>query len=86
MTRHVHHTRDSTLHAKINEADLICPLTGNRDIEVLEEFPSSLLIACYQRDLGINVASAFKGVEKLQLCRCASSDLLFFFSIHNRIP
>ena len=78
MTRHVLHTRNSNLRTEMNEVDLMCPLTGNRDIEVLEEFPSSLLIACYQRDLGINVASAFKGVEKLQLCRCVSSDLIFF--------
>ena len=56
----------------------IGPLTGSRDIEVLEEFPTSLLIECYQRDLGINIASEFKGVTKLQLCHCLTSDLTFF--------
>ena len=61
-----------------NEGGPICPLTGSRDIEVLEEFPSSLLVDCYQRDLGINVASEFKGVDMLQLCRCPASDLIFF--------
>lgn len=57
----------------------ICPLTKSLDVDVLEEFPSSLLIDCYQRDLGLNVVSEFKGIESLQLCRCRTSDLMFFY-------
>ena len=56
-----------------------CPLTGSRAIQVLEEFPSSLLIDCYQRDLGINVASEFLDVQQLQLCRSLDSHLMFFY-------
>ena len=62
-----------------NEAGPICPLTGNRNIEVLEDIPTSLLIHGYQRDLGIDVASEFTGVDRMQLCRCLTSDLRFFY-------
>ena len=65
------------------ESGPICPLTRSRHVEVLEEFPASLLIKCYQRDLGINIASEFKGVTKLQLCHCLNSDLTFF---HPTLP
>ncbi len=56
-----------------------CPLTGSVDIEVLEVVPTSLLIECYQRDLGLNVRPEFTGIENLQLCRCVTSDLIFFY-------
>ena len=56
-----------------------CPLTGSRAIQVLEEFPTSLLVECYQRDLGINVASEFLEVQSLQLCRSLDSHLMFFY-------
>jgi len=56
-----------------------CPLTGSQNIQVLEEFPTSLLVDCYQRDLGINVASEFLGVQRMQLCRCLESNLIFFY-------
>ena len=67
------------LEEETNEQRPICPLTGSRHIEVLEEFPTSLLTRCYQRDFGIDVASEFKGVDRLQLCRCLTSDLMFFY-------
>jgi SAM-dependent methyltransferase len=46
---------------------------------VLEDFPTSLLVNCYQRDLGINVTSEFMGVQSMQLCRCLESNLIFFY-------
>ena len=55
-----------------------CPLTGGQHVQVLEEFPSSLLVDGYQRDLGIDVASEFLGVTRLQLCRSLDSQVLFF--------
>ena len=62
-----------------NEVGPICPLTGARNIKVLEDIPTSLLINCYQRDFGIDVAAEFKGVTTLQLCRSLTSDLMFFY-------
>jgi len=56
-----------------------CPLTGSQHIQVLEEFPISLLVDCYQRDLGLDVVSEFRGVERLKLCRCLDSHLIFFY-------
>ena len=79
MTRDVLHKHDSNVQAKTNEGDPICPLTGGHDIEALEEVPTSLLIDCYQRDLGLDITSEFEGVNKLQLYRCLSSDLIFFY-------
>ncbi|MGB0909821.1 MAG: class I SAM-dependent methyltransferase [Nitrospirales bacterium] len=55
-----------------------CPLTGDSLCEILEDIPTSLLINCYQRDLGINVSSEFSGIEALQLCRGLESNLTFF--------
>ena len=55
-----------------------CPLTGGQHIQVLEDIPTSLLVDCYQRDLAIDVASEFLGVERLQLCRSLDSQVLFF--------
>ena len=57
----------------------ICPLTGSHHIEVLEEFPTSLLTTCYQRDFGIDVTSEFNRVDRMQLCRSLTSELLFFY-------
>jgi SAM-dependent methyltransferase len=62
-----------------HEEGPVCPLTGSRRIQVLEEFPTSLLVDDYQRDLGINVASEFRGIERLQLCRSPDSQLTFFY-------
>lgn len=56
-----------------------CPLTGSQHIQVLEEVPTSLLVDCYHQNLGINVASEFRGVERLQLCRCLDSHVIFFY-------
>ncbi len=57
----------------------VCPLTGSDNVIVLETFSTSLLIECYQRDLGLDVSSEFKNVQRLQLCHCPSSDLMFFY-------
>ncbi len=64
---------------KTNKLGPACPLTRSQDLEVLESFPSSLLIDGYQRDLGINVASEFLGIERMQLCRCLDSEVIFFY-------
>lgn len=56
-----------------------CPLTGSQNLHLLEEFPTSLLVTCYQRDLGINVAPAFQGIQRIQLFRCLDSNLIFFY-------
>lgn len=56
-----------------------CPLTGSQHIQVLEEFSTALLVDCYWRDLGVNVAPHFRGIEKLQLCRCLDSHVIFFY-------
>lgn len=61
------------------DGDPKCPLTGSQAIHVLEEIPTSLLVDCYQRDLGINVALEFLGVEKVLLCRCLDSHVMFFY-------
>lgn len=63
----------------VDRAKPVCPLTGSNDITVLETIPTSLLIACYQRDLGIDVSAEFTGVKNLQLCHCKPSDVMFFF-------
>jgi SAM-dependent methyltransferase len=57
----------------------VCPLTGSKSIQLLEEFPTTLLVDCYQRNLGIDVTPEFVGVKRLQLCRCLDSHLVFFF-------
>ena len=69
------HPRESLM----NRDAPICPLTGRVDIKILETFPTSLLIDCYRRDLGLDVTAEFEGVLNLQLCRCRSSDLMFFY-------
>ena len=75
------HVGQRKIHLKgwTNEHGPICPLTRSNHIEVLEEFPTSLLTACYQRDFGLDVASEFKGVDRMQLCHCLTSDLMFFY-------
>ena len=60
------------------DGDPTCPLTGGQHIQVLENIPTSLLVDCYQRDLGIDTASDFWGVERLQFCRSLDSQVLFF--------
>ena len=64
--------------AKILHNRLACPLTGDPRVEVLEEIPASLLVDCYQRDLGIDITSEFSGIEFLSLCHNVHSDLIFF--------
>jgi SAM-dependent methyltransferase len=63
---------------RTHDGDPACPLTGSQHIQVLEEFPTSLLVDGYQRDLGINVATEFQGIERLQLCRSLDSHVIFF--------
>ena len=55
------------------------PLTESQHIEVVEEFPTSWLVDCYQQDLGLDVALEFPEVKRLQLCRCLDSDVMFFY-------
>lgn len=57
----------------------ICPLTGEGRFAVLEKLPVTLLIDMYKRDLGMDIASEFDGVESIQLCQCLDSDLIFFY-------
>ena len=59
----------------------ICPLTGEGRVEVLEKVPVTLLIDIYKRDLGMDIASEFDGVESIQLCQCLDSDLIFFYPL-----
>ncbi len=81
------HTLDHRTHspeaypkeAQVKRGMPVCPLTGSTDVIVLESFSTSLLIECYQRDLGLDVSSEFKNVQRLQLCHCPSSDLMFFY-------
>ncbi len=65
----------------IDEERVICPLTGSTNTQLLETFPTSLLIESYQRDLGLDVSSEFQGVKNLQLWQCLDSDLIFFYPI-----
>ena len=62
----------------IESMEAACPLTGSTNTTLLETLPTSLLIDCYQRDLGLDVTSEFVGVKSLQLWRCLDSDLMFF--------
>ncbi len=56
----------------------ICPLLPGSPCEILEEIPTSLLIDCYQRDLGLDVSTEFDDTEIIQLCRGLESNLTFF--------
>ncbi len=77
LENRVHAQEDETWQSS-REGVPTCPLTGDQHIQVLEDIPTSLLVDCYQRDLGIDTAPEFPGVERLQLCRSLNSQVLFF--------
>ena len=64
---------------RTQESGPSCPLTGSQELQVLEEIPPSLIIDGYRRDLGINVTSEFQRIQRLQLCRCLDSHVIFFY-------
>ena len=65
----------------ISHSGPVCPLTGDPQVENLEEIPTSLLVDIYKQDLGIDIASEFNGVDSLTLCRSLKSDLIFFYPL-----
>ena len=78
VDRHLHFSSHDNMEPSIEVEGSICPLTGSPNTTLLETFPTSLLIECYQRDFGLDVTSEFQGVKSLQLWRCLDSDLIFF--------
>lgn len=57
---------------------ILCPLTGTRDIRVIQRIPAKLLIDRYRRDLGIDIADAFDGIDSIAFCESPATGLKFF--------
>ncbi len=78
IERDRHYSSCDEMEHSIERMEATCPLTGSTHTTLLETLPTSLLIDCYQRDLGVDVTSEFADVENLQLWQCLDSDLVFF--------
>jgi SAM-dependent methyltransferase len=60
------------------DCEMLCPLTGSADVEILQGIPAAYLIDRYRRDLGIDVGAAFAGVESIAFCESPATGLKFF--------
>jgi SAM-dependent methyltransferase len=57
---------------------VVSPLTGDRDVELLESIEVADLRALYSNYFGVEVSKEFSGVESIGLYRCLKSGLGFF--------
>jgi len=57
---------------------VVSPLTGNGDVELLEEINVADLRALYSDSFGVDVSDEFSGVDSVGLYRCLKSGLRFF--------
>lgn len=58
---------------------LACPLSGSKEIRLIETLPVPELIDLYRRDYGIDTAAEFRQHSDIGFYHCPTSDLNFFY-------
>lgn len=57
---------------------LYCPLTGKTNVVLEKQIPSHLIIERYFEELNIDVSRYFRGIETVELYRCADTGYRFY--------
>ncbi|MCT7965950.1 class I SAM-dependent methyltransferase [Laspinema sp. D1] len=58
---------------------VICPISGDANVKILEELNSKTLISLYKKVFNIDVSQDFYGVDKIGIYQSTESNLIFFY-------
>lgn len=58
---------------------VLSPLTGSRNVAIVEKIKVADIKKLYSRNLGLKNLNEFNGCEEITLYRCLDSDLIFFY-------
>ena len=58
--------------------EVVCPLTGSAEVDVLQHIPAAYLIDRYRRDLDIDISTTFDRAFSVAFCESWATGLKFF--------
>jgi 2-polyprenyl-3-methyl-5-hydroxy-6-metoxy-1,4-benzoquinol methylase len=62
-------------------SQIISPVTGKNNVEIIDRIDSKLIIEKYQKDYNIDVNPYFIGITKVSICRCKDSMYRFYYPV-----